>query len=57
MPQERDVGPIHCAVYNIGAQRGQLSLADTSYEDFEAALSFGVIGVRPPCPSAAAPLS
>ena len=38
---ERDVGPIHVAVYNIGAQVGSRSLDKTSYRIFEMAWKMG----------------
>lgn len=41
---ERDVGPIACAVYNVGAQMGVHALDATSVADLENALSLGVIG-------------
>lgn len=41
---EGEVGPIACAVYNIGAQMGVHTLEATSYADFQNALSFGVVG-------------
>eukprot|EP01043_Picozoa_sp_COSAG02_P005830 COSAG02_NODE_160_length_32694_cov_18.496947_24_plen_327_part_00 len=41
---ERQVGPIACAVYNIGAQIGVHSLNATSYADFQNALSYGAVG-------------
>ncbi len=41
---ENEVGPIACAVYNIGAQMGVHRLETTSYADFNNALSFGAVG-------------
>ena len=41
---ERDVGPIACAVYNVGAQMGARTLQATSYADFQNALSLGAVG-------------
>ena len=41
---ERGVGPIACAVYNIGAQMGARTLQATSYADFQNALSLGAVG-------------
>ena len=32
---ERDIGPIHTVLYNLGAQIGNRSLADTSFKAFE----------------------
>ena len=42
---ETDVGPIHCAVYNIGAQVGNRPLEKTSYRIFDLALSMGAGGL------------
>ena len=41
---EENVGPIHCAVYNIGAQIGNRTIAKTSYRIFGLALNMGVTG-------------
>jgi NAD(P)-dependent dehydrogenase (short-subunit alcohol dehydrogenase family) len=41
---ETDVGPIHVAIYNIGAQVGNRSLEKTSYRIFNLALSMGAVG-------------
>ena len=41
---ESDVGPIHVAVYNIGAQVGNRSLEKTSYRIFNMALGMGAVG-------------
>ena len=41
---ESEVGPIHVAIYNIGAQVGNRSLEKTSYRIFNLAISMGALG-------------
>jgi NAD(P)-dependent dehydrogenase (short-subunit alcohol dehydrogenase family) len=41
---ETEVGPIHVAIYNIGAQVGNRTLEKTSYRIFNLALSMGAVG-------------
>ena len=49
---EADVGPIEVAVYNLGAQIGDRSLAETSHKVFELGWRLGTFGLssewRPP---------
>lgn len=42
---EADVGPIDVAVYNLGAQIGTKTLADTSYKAFEMGWRLGTFGL------------
>ena len=42
---ERDVGPIQCALYNLGAQIGNRSLPDTPHRIFELGWRLGTYGV------------
>lgn len=42
---ERDIGPIRCALYNLGAQIGNRSLADTPHRTFELGWRLGTYGV------------
>ncbi|HEX7035092.1 MAG TPA: SDR family NAD(P)-dependent oxidoreductase [Pseudomonadales bacterium] len=42
---EADVGPIEVAVYNLGAQIGDRTLADTSYKAFELGWRLGTFGL------------
>ena len=41
---EESVGPIHVAVYNVGAQIGNRSVEKTSYRIFDLALKLGAFG-------------
>lgn len=42
---EADIGPIEAVVYNLGAQVGDRSLADTSYKTFELGWRMGTFGL------------
>ena len=42
---ERNVGPIHCALYNLGAQIGNRKLADTPHKTFELGWRMGCFGL------------
>lgn len=42
---ERDIGPIDCALYNLGAQIGNRSLADTPHRTFELGWRLGTYGL------------
>ena len=42
---ERDIGPIGCALYNLGAQIGNRSLADTPHRIFELGWRLACFGV------------
>lgn len=42
---ERDIGPIEVAIYNLGAQIGDRSLADTSYKAFEMGWRLATFGL------------
>lgn len=42
---EADIGPIEVAVYNLGAQTGNKSLAQTSYEEFDRGWRLGTFGL------------
>lgn len=42
---ERDIGPIHCALYNLGAQIGNRSLANTPLNTFELGWRLGCFGL------------
>ena len=42
---ERDIGPIECALYNLGAQIGTRSLADTPHRTFELGWRIGCFGL------------
>jgi NAD(P)-dependent dehydrogenase (short-subunit alcohol dehydrogenase family) len=42
---ERDIGPIEVVVYNLGAQIGNRSLADTSYKAFEMGWRMATLGL------------
>lgn len=42
---ERDIGPVHVAVYNLGAQIGGRSLAETSVKMFEMGWKMGTRGL------------
>jgi NAD(P)-dependent dehydrogenase (short-subunit alcohol dehydrogenase family) len=42
---QRDVGPVGCALYNLGAQIGNRSLADTPHRIFELGWRLGTYGV------------
>lgn len=42
---ERDIGPIEVAVFNLGAQIGDRSLADTSYKAFEMGWRMATFGL------------
>ncbi len=42
---EADIGPIEVAVYNLGAQIGDRSLAETSYKVFELGWRLGTFGL------------
>ena len=42
---EANIGPIDVAVYNLGAQIGDRSLADTSYKKFELGWQMGTFGL------------
>ena len=42
---ERDIGPIHCALYNLGAQIGNRKLHDTPHRTFELGWRLGCFGV------------
>ena len=48
---EKEVGPIHVAVYNIGAQVGNRTLERTSYRIFNMALRMGKCPMCVPCAS------
>tara|TARA_A100001015_G_scaffold321252_1_gene451027 strand:+ start:3021 stop:3797 length:777 start_codon:yes stop_codon:yes gene_type:complete len=41
---EKDVGPIECAVYNVGAQMGNIPIEKTSLFKYQLALSMGAVG-------------
>ena len=42
---ERDIGPIECALYNLGAQIGNRKLHDTPHKTFELGWRLGCYGV------------
>ena len=42
---ERDIGPIEVVVYNLGAQIGNRTLADTSYKAFEMGWRMATLGL------------
>ncbi|MFM7402550.1 MAG: SDR family NAD(P)-dependent oxidoreductase [Erythrobacter sp.] len=42
---ERDIGPIHCALYNLGAQIGNRALDQTPHRIFELGWRLGTYGV------------
>ena len=42
---EADIGPIEVVIYNLGAQIGDRSLADTSYKAFEMGWRLGTFGL------------
>ena len=42
---ERDIGPIEVVVYNLGAQIGDRTLADTSYKAFEMGWRMATLGL------------
>jgi NAD(P)-dependent dehydrogenase (short-subunit alcohol dehydrogenase family) len=42
---ERDIGPIHCALYNLGAQIGNRALQETPHRIFELGWRLGTYGV------------
>ena len=42
---EQDIGPIEVAVYNLGAQIGKRTLADTSYKAFEVGWRLATFGL------------
>jgi len=42
---EQDVGPIQCAVYNLGAQIGNRSLEETTLKQFELGWKLGTLGL------------
>ncbi len=42
---ERDIGPIECALYNLGAQIGNRTLHDTPHRTFELGWRLGCYGV------------
>lgn len=42
---ETDIGPIEVVIYNLGAQIGDRSLADTSYKDFEMGWRLATFGL------------
>lgn len=42
---ERDIGPVACALYNLGAQIGNRSLPDTAHRTFELGWRLGCYGV------------
>lgn len=42
---ERDIGPIECALYNLGAQIGNRTLADTPHRTFELGWRLGCYGL------------
>ncbi|MCK0127496.1 SDR family NAD(P)-dependent oxidoreductase [Erythrobacter sp. F6033] len=42
---ERDIGPIDCALYNLGAQIGNRTLADTPHRTFELGWRLGTFGL------------
>lgn len=42
---ERDIGPIHAALYNLGAQIGNRALAETPHRIFELGWRLGTYGV------------
>lgn len=42
---ERDIGPIQCALYNLGAQIGNRKLADTPHRTFELGWRLGCFGL------------
>jgi NAD(P)-dependent dehydrogenase (short-subunit alcohol dehydrogenase family) len=42
---EADVGPIEVAIYNLGAQTGNKSLADTTHKTFEMGWRLGTFGL------------
>ncbi len=42
---ERDIGPIECALYNLGAQIGNRGLADTPHRTFELGWRLGCFGL------------
>ncbi len=42
---ERDIGPVHAALYNLGAQIGNRSLEDTPHRIFELGWRLGTFGV------------
>ncbi len=42
---ERDIGPITCALYNLGAQIGNRKLGDTSPRTFELGWRLGTLGL------------
>ena len=42
---EADIGPIEVVVYNLGAQIGDRSLADTSYKAFEMGWKMATFGL------------
>jgi len=42
---EADIGPIEVVIYNLGAQIGDRSLADTSYKAFEIGWRLGTFGL------------
>lgn len=42
---ERDIGPIECALYNLGAQIGNRSLEDTPHRTFELGWRLGCFGL------------
>ena len=41
---ENDIGPTECAVYNVGAQMGNIELEKTSLFKYQLALSMGAVG-------------
>ncbi len=42
---ERDIGPIECALYNLGAQIGNRTLANTPHKTFELGWRLGTFGL------------
>ena len=42
---EEELGPVEVAVYNLGAQVGNRTLADTSYKTFEMGWRLGTFGL------------
>lgn len=42
---EKDIGPVHCAVYNLGAQIGNRTLANTPHKAFELGWRLGTFGL------------
>ena len=40
---ENDIGPIECAVYNVGAQMGNIELEKSLFK-YQLALSMGAVG-------------